>query len=226
MKKALLAGLLLVGAAFALAGTTLNNFASETWTGTPATQSATGGYIYGINITAEQQTYRWVGFWGNLTGKIVLQDSAENEFYSWNAQVAGSVIYARASSTEPDVANLAAGSASTADTDYGYDATVSDSITNTYTGTADLTTPSRETTVTSVPVVTLTYGSNTWTNYLLADGQDTGTIGAHIWAVVATAAQTGYNNQLANYHLLVPENEEIGDGAGTATTYYFWVDLK
>ena len=223
MKRHLLAALLALGVAFALAEVGVDGtVSSTTWTPTTTSvsQSVSAGNIYTMNLTATEQTYRWAGFLGNLTGTIVLRDAAGKDFYTWTiTDPSGSVIYATENSGF-DPANLQATTTSEAEGIYTYAASGTDKISNTYTGTGTLTRPNGAS-VANTPTATV----GAWTNYLMKTAATPGSTADFAWAVVVNNDQTTYTGSgTVDYELLIPE-DETSTGAGAATTYYFYVEL-
>ena len=211
----------------AKAGATNTSYASETFTPVNGTIDTTAGNIYQYNLTGEDKTYRWVGLWGNISGSIKLKTSS-NDFRTWTVGTVtqGSILYA---TTNPngitpssfqgtDNADL-----NSADTAYGFANTVTDSITNTYTGTTTFQSPSMQS---GISVNSTTMGA-TWVNYMIQRDATAISAPEHIvWAAYVDPAQTAFNGGLADYELLIPENEEAGDGEGSSTTYYLWLEFN
>ena len=58
------------------------------------TDIAKGGFITETNFDTEQRTAKWQGYYGNITGRIVLEDSQKHEMYNWtwNSSKGGEVI--------------------------------------------------------------------------------------------------------------------------------------
>jgi hypothetical protein len=55
---------------------------------------AEAGNITEINITAKSQTIYWQGYYGEVTGDVVLDDAQENSMYSWTELEPTGEIYA------------------------------------------------------------------------------------------------------------------------------------
>ena len=214
----------------AIASTTNTSYSEDTFSPTNDSIDTTAGTIYNFNLSVTEKTYRWVGLWGNITGSIVLKGTGANDiFYQWTLSggiTAGSILYATTDPTGVDPTNFV-GTNSTylnqADTQYGYVTTVTDSITNTYTGVQTFQSPSMQNSIT----VNSTIVGGTWKNYFIKDvSGNLASTNDVVWAAEITPGQSAYNGQLADYELLIPENEEVGDGEGTVTTYYLWVELN
>lgn len=214
--------------AVAIGDATNTSYGTDTFTPMNGSIDATAGYIYEYNLSTTEKSYRWVGLWGNVSGSVQLQDGT-NTFYSWavSTVTAGSILYALTDATGIDPTDFGLFNStylSQTDTAYGYLDSVSDSVTNTYTGASSFDSPSRQT---NIDVNSTSVGS--WTNYVIrADGTDyeIGSTNEVVWAVSINPAQSAFDGGLADYELLIPENEEAGDGEGTATSYYLWIELN
>ncbi|MEM2139158.1 MAG: hypothetical protein QXM96_03315 [Candidatus Woesearchaeota archaeon] len=79
---------------------------SSRGTGTSATtQDAQAGNVTGLIINQTSITRIWQGFYGNVSGQIVLENSAGNNFYDWTlATVTGQVYASR--KLVPDWSNV------------------------------------------------------------------------------------------------------------------------
>jgi hypothetical protein len=188
--------LFLPRAGYAIGGVQNTSYAIESYTPVNGSIDTTGGNIYQYNLTSIDKTYRWVGLWGNITGSIQLRTTS-NSFRTW------------------PVSTVTAGSVLYATTyAEGVDPT-SFSLTNvTYLNQADT-----------------AYGFNNSVtdsiNYMIRrTSVEIGDESNVVWAVEVDPGQTAFNSQLADYELLLPENEEVGDGEGTITTYYLWLEFN
>ena len=210
----------------AIGGASNDTYVAETYTPINGSIDTTAGTIYAYNVSTQEKTYRWVGLWGNVTGSIRLQ-TASATFYYWplSTVTAGSILYATTDATgvDPTYFYLTNNTyLNQADAAYGYSTSVLDSITNTYTGSGNFQSPSMDN-----PVVTNTTTVDAWTNYFIRKvSGNIATTDDIVWAVSIDPQQTAFNGELADYELLIPENEEVEDGEGTVTTYYLWIELN
>ncbi len=210
-----LAALLLVPAVLAAPqGATVSVGASERGpAATVGTATTEGGNVTNMNVSSDVITSRWAGFWGNISGSIILADASGNNFYRWTVtDVTGSVVYAT-SAPVVDWATLAA--ARESDMPAYVQGTAPDSYNNTFTGTETFTSASQSVANANF---TFTYeggamGTNLKTYALKVD---TSTL---VFAAKAVAGTTGFNNQAVDYQLLVPAQ------GGTTTTYNFYLEL-
>lgn len=190
------------------------DFLGESRGGATSSQTETveGGNVTGVNISGTQITTKWAGFYGNISGGIILADGSSNTFYEWTVtDLTGAIVYA-ANTSVSDWSTLANASATdmpsfltTAATD-NYTETLSTGGSGTFDGDA-----------------LTTYYTTTWndtaqgsleTHSLLADGGNT-----LIWAGVAEDGTTGFNGGSLDYQIIVP-----ADGT-TTTTYNFYLEL-
>jgi len=59
-----------------------------------STVTADGGNVTQVNISASSQTQAWQGFFGEVNGSIVLEDTSGDLFFSWNITNISGEIYA------------------------------------------------------------------------------------------------------------------------------------
>lgn len=213
-----------VSEVFALGGVTNTSYSAATFTPVNGSISTTGGYVYQFNLTTEDKTIRWVGLWGNVTGNIKL-GTTTNNFYTWGSVTDGSVLYATTKATGISVAafNTTNGTyLDQIDTAYGYATGLTDNVKSTYASSGTFQSPSMGA---GILVNSTTVGA--WTDYAIRDGVgNIATTDDVIWAVDILTNQAGFNSGLMDFELLIPENEEPGDGEGVATTYYLWMELN
>jgi len=218
---------------YALSGFDPTLYASQ-WNQDPSGTSVSGGNIYNATFSVAEQTYRWAALWGNVTGSIVLRTADGSQLISWIIEQVQneSVIYATTNDGTLNPSNFNSFSNANlqnTDTAYGYDVDVTDSITNTYTGVANFQSPSMNSPV----VANTTILQATWTNYVFRFNSSEvpasypGGRDYVVWAVETVDDQASfYGGLTADYQLLIPENQEVGQGKGTPTTYYFWMEFK
>ena len=206
---------------------------SSSWSQMPLGTETSGGTVYRANIVTSEQTYRWAALWGNISGSMVLRDSSSNQFLEWaifDVQN-DSVLYATTfngvlepsnfSSTNGTFLNLA-------DLSFGFNKNVTDSITHTFVDTANFQSPSMDINLTA----NSTLVSDVWTNYVLrrtpewVAGQYPASQDDFVWAVKLRDDQPSFAGLSADYQIILPENEEIGQHKNQVTTYYFWLEFK
>ena len=217
----------------AITGADPSSPTSSTWSQSSSGASISGGSIYNATVSVSEQTYRWAALWGNISGSVVLNNEDSSTLISWTVSSIqdDSVFYATTNDglVDPtDFTSMNGTDISIVDDSYGYVNTVTDSITNTYVSTASFQSPSMASGVTANTTIL----EAIWTNYLFKinssvlpgaypDGQ-----AYLIWAVETKNDQTSFYGTTADYELLIPENEEVGQGEGTPTTYYFWLEFN
>ncbi len=177
------------------------------------TMDVTSGHIYFANVTGVQNTYRWVGLYGNVSGVITLADSSGNYFYNWTG-AKGVLVYA---STGSSITWSSLADADSTDMDSWLEGSFTDSYSNTFSGTENIGSQIF-TSLTSDYAAPYPTASG-WRTYSLTDGTNL------VWAgKVLSSAATTYDGTTADFEMLIPENGTAGDE--TATTYYFWVELQ
>jgi len=219
---------LAVGVRAEPSGATLTPGASErAQLGSPESLQVQAGNVTELNISGTSITQSWAGFYGDVTGTIVLEDANGNKFYDWTAANPQGEVYAArvssitwsnvrcANSTEIANENTALNMGSSAD-----------NITNTfnsnthpqfYVGSVNIAANSCSATNAYVNGAAQ---SSDFYNVLLSDG--TGNI---IYTAILDPDTTGFDGDTHDFELLVGEDGH-GAAAGTTTTYYFWVEIE
>jgi hypothetical protein len=190
--------------------------------------SAQGGNVTEMRIDALSVTKTWQGYWGNITGNIHLDDAANNSFYIWgNATSLSGEIYAtRNSSIQWTTVNCTNTTQRTAEESYlGVSASDGDSVTNTFGGLnhptfiVGLQTITTDTCFSTNVFVNGTAQTTQFYQVLLSDG-----FSNTIYTTLIENNQYAYNSRLADFQLMVGENEH--DGNLGPTTYYFFTELS
>ena len=174
--------------------------------------SVAAGGTSQVDVQSTQSTGRWAGFYGSITGTIVLADATSHWFKNWTvSNVAGAYVYA-SNASNPDFSTLTA--ASTADEPSWLNKTgAADNFQNTFAQAESRTFNGNSVTAN----YTETYnnaGTETFKTYALKDGSSD-----LIWAALAQNDVAGYNGNTVDYQLLVPVN------GAAATNYYFFLEL-
>jgi hypothetical protein len=186
------------------------------------------GTITTIQLSANQQDYKWKAYVGNVSGKVALDNANGQSIYDWNLGTAGggevyvsrfsniswnSIVCANAASIAVEHAGL------------GISGSSADSINATFNYTNH-----KPWTVATNPVLngcrsTATYISDApqtmtssayFQEILIMDGN-----GYMAYSTSIESAHTGFDVQPHDFQLLVAENES----ATVPTTYFFWVEL-
>ncbi len=209
--------------------------------------AALAGNVTELNISGETITRHWAGFYGEISGKIVLEDANGNVFYDWTvANPQGEIYAARtntvswanircANATERSGEDTFANATPANDEDapsrtfLAYGSTDGYTVTNGHTG------PGHPTfwvgsvqidanTCYSAKMYNSTRQEGEFWEVMLSDGSQV------IYA--ATIANTnsqdngadGFDGTNHDFEMIVPED---GTGTDTATTtYYFWIELE
>ena len=181
--------------------------------GYSSNQSA-GGYVTQIDIyTANTQTQKWQGYYGNVSGNIYLNSSSDQSMYAWTVDLNNTFVYATTNSTLPNTAELYNITNSSLDTLWGFSAS-SDSISNTYLNTTESKTFAGKTVVNPLGATT----SVGYKDYVIADVSSSAVKADVLWAGLINVSKTGFKGQNADYELLVPVSS-------SAELYYFYIEL-
>ena len=203
--------------------------------GTERTSSGIGalaGNVSELNISGTSVTQFWQGYYGNITGRIVLSDANNKSLYQWNLVSPTGEIYASRSATL-NWSNVACADGQQIlqeDTYLGANSGVDpDSMNLTfsgytynsfYTGFLNFTSGSCR----AAGINGSTGGA--FYEVLQVDGNNE--TNKTIYTSLISQNTVGYDSQLHDFQMIVGEP---GSGAelypnGAATTYYFWVELQ
>ena len=213
------------------ANVTIDVNKSTMTTAATGTDAAEGGYITGINLTSEQSTAKWQGYFGNITGSIVLADSNDDKMYDWGevTNVSGEV-FATTRTSAPVWAD--ANSVTTTERDNGTyginalwgwsdtaddaDATFNDATGSvTVAGLAEITGTVATTVGAILPAV------SNWQTLVITDVASIDAKEDYIFVGPIQNSTEGYRGSSVDYQIIVPENIETG----SQNTYYFYVEI-
>ncbi len=192
--------------------------ASETYTPT-VTQTVTGeaGNVTEVNVSSVQVTDKWVGFYGQVSGSIVLADAGGNRFYEWTiSNPTGGVVYASNNTVSAWTLNPLYASSGFLP---GFMIQGTDSFNNTFTQQETFTSP-------SMSVANTNY-TTTWQNGAQGTAFKTYALYADsgatlVWAGKINADQVSFKGgtATADYQILAGMNVQGGQ-----QTFYFYLEL-
>jgi hypothetical protein len=191
--------------------------------------TAFAGNVTSIDFNASTITQTWQGYFGNITGNIVLGNANNDTFYDWSyASVRGEVYATRTASTPAwsliNCANLT--HIAVEDTFLGTNQSIDpDAVNNTF---------RNSTTHDTFTVGAVTINStNNCHAVNLYDGSGASTTNFQevllydntsiIYTSLLTNGAQGFDGTNHNFQMLVGENGHAGDTS--TTTYYFYVEL-
>lgn len=185
---------------------------------------AQAGNITGLNITALAITKNWQGYYGNVSGTILLADAQNNTLYEWNHYPPVGEIYAtRKNTIEWTSINCSNATDIAAEETYlGHSPTVPDSVTNTFTATNHPSFYTGNINISGCPT-TNTFVDNVsqssdFYSVLLTDANN---VTAYVGIIDFN--KTGYDSKNHDFQMLVGENGHPGHES--VTPYYFYVEL-
>ena len=202
----------------------------------PDSVEAIAGNLTELSITGVSQTKSWQGFFGNVTGTIILEDASGNRFYDWSAAEPQGQVYASVNET---ITWTDVGCAPIDDTTYrsswynfyGMNETDYDNINMTYSQTNHPTFYVGFTTITGCRT-TYTFVNNQsqtgdFPAVLLASDDNSTLIFTAILenkTIGERSSIVGYDGGLYDFQLLVAEDGSAGND--DTTTYYFWLEIQ
>ena len=223
MKKLFFVGVLLVlammpfvSAAQPSGGTIVSSGDNGAYSGGSAGSiPVTSGTIYYANISGEQNSYRWVGLYGNVSGTIVLADSSGNKFYNWTGAT-GVLTYASTAGSISWSSLVDANATAVTANDTWLAAGVTDDYASTFNGAS-------ESIGSHIFSISSDYtapnpSASGFKTYSLGDGT------ALVWAGKVVSPAATYDGNTADFEMMLPEDGTNGNTA--ATTYNFWVELQ
>ncbi len=171
-----------------------------------------GGNITEVNVSGEQITSRWTGFYGEVSGNVSLEDANNNVFYYWSvSDVTNATVYA----ANETVSSWSLSAAAAGDMPDNLQETAPDNFANTFGSTEEF--KSASMTVGATPF------ASTWSDgsagnlktYALKDGDN-----ALIFAGKAIADESSFKGggDTVDYQILAA-------GYESGVTYNFYLEL-
>lgn len=212
-------------------GATVVNNGSETATADAAgNDTAQGGYISNVDLSASSQTVKWQGYFGEIAGTITLQDATGNQMYYWDwVSESGGTVFAVARNDSAPIWTAIYNNDVTrddVDTVWGY--TGSDTANITFDDpdgsiafdVAGYTVPTngRDALYTLLQDGT----DSAFEEVLLTDRAIVNSTDDFIFACRIAADTANFQNSTSDYQLIVPDTI----AADTTTTYYFYVEMS
>lgn len=203
----------------------------------PSTINAEAGNLTELFISGVSQTKSWQGFYGNVSGTIILEDAQGNRFYDWTAAEPQGEVYASVNQTitwttvacAPTLTDPAF--LNTWQTFYGMNYTDYDTINNTYNLTDHVEFDTGYTSLTGCPTAYTFVNDVAQATDFPAVLLTSDTDGTLIFTAILEdkdegirADKVGFDGNEYDFQLLV--SEFGSDGNNAVTPYYFWVELQ
>ncbi|MEM0230813.1 MAG: hypothetical protein QXW00_03220 [Candidatus Woesearchaeota archaeon] len=193
----------------------------------PKELPALAGNVTELSISAVAVTNIWQGYYGNITGTIVLDNANNKTMYSWNDMSPSGEIYAVRTSNSVNWASIScANTTHIAEEEAalniqpnekdGIDETFNQTVaTDFYVGTTHITSCDHAQYLyeNDAPAT-----SNNFLELLLHDGNYV------IYTALINQDKLGFDGATHDFQLMVPEDGHNGDTS--ATMYYFYVELN
>lgn len=183
-------------------------------------QTAEDGNITILNINQDSITDTWQGFYGNVTGQIVLESATGNNFYDWNyANISGEIYAARRTISSWSTINCTNRTYwETEETSLGIELASVQGVNETYSSTTHPTFATASRTMTGCQATrpyNSTELSSTFWNVLLS--VDSTTV---VYTALLADSEDNYVNGRSDYEILVPVNRSTG-----TARYFFYAEL-
>jgi len=178
---------------------------------------AEGGNITPMNISGDAQTDAWQGFYGEITGQIILGDNSCDKMYDWSLVNLSGEVYL---SVNNAVAWAAIAGQQVCTVDEGLTGTGSDRVNRTFTNNTLAGWDVGGTPINGA-CQTYTYVNNASQNVsfeeiILNDGTT-----QYIYATKINADTAGFDGNTHDYQIIVPDNTST-----QTTTYYVYVEFN
>ncbi|HEY9204395.1 MAG TPA: hypothetical protein VIO58_00610 [Candidatus Methanoperedens sp.] len=205
-------------------GWTPTNVTNATFSNTSGSMEARGGNITNVDFTnVLSQTSKWQGYYGNVTGEIMLGTTSTAKMYNWTVSTIAGEVFATQASTMNYTAweDLGPRTGAQIDTDFNFLAADSDSGTNTFTRASPVINASGNMIPATANSAARTYnatGNITW--WTIAMARSSAAESNYVFAGVISNDGEAYDGTTKDFQMIVPENQETG-----VDTYYFYVEL-
>ena len=182
-----------------------------------ASVTTEGGNVTNLNLAGNVSTEKWAGYWGNVTGQIVLAPNAANMFYTWAWTPADGGDVCAVLDNGFNWAGLSAATVAQLDSAWNFAVGDTDSATSTFTNAA-CTLNVAGSTVSTARALTLGGG-----NFYTCAARDGGTAKGDMAFCVGIQNNAAlFNGGTGDYQLLTATNET----AGQTENYNFWLELN
>jgi hypothetical protein len=203
-------------------GATLTPGNSSRGTNPAATQvSAQAGNVSQLNIDQTRITDIWQGFFGNVSGQIVLEDSGGHNFYDWTSTTTTGEVYASRNTVSSWATINCTNSTQwqTEETALHIPAAATDGINETYSSTAhtafDVGTRTMSGCRSTRPYNNLGVAGAFWNVMLNSDGTNV------VYTSLIADNQDAFDGSKVDFEVLVPTDKSTG-----TAQYYFYVELN
>jgi len=197
------------------------------------TLDASAGNITEVNLTAVSITRTWQGYYGRVSGAVVLADASNNTMYNWTFTTVAGEVFASNTSVS-DWSSVSCVNSSTALSTSNIDSWLNvgpgdaDSVGNTFSGVysdaqgfyvGSVQINSSDMCSVAYTFVNGTAQSSSFAQVILTTGSNV------IWTGLLENGVDGfkYGSEKYDFQLLVGEDGHNGDS--NPTTYYFYVEL-
>lgn len=214
---------LLFGTAFAAmagASTQEGTQGKYVYSGNPGNVTTEGGNVTDVNVSSNSSTEKWAGFYGNVSGNLLLSKNVGAALYtwSWTPTAGGSVCVSENGAFT--WGGLVAAIANNIDTDWSFTTTDADSATNTLTTTCAMYI-NPQGALSGIGAFTKNSSNvDTWETCAFTDGAGTGN--GNTAFCVNVSSGTAAPGTPALYQLMAPTPAT----ADTFQTYFFYIELR
>ncbi|MFH1133643.1 MAG: hypothetical protein V1735_04070 [Nanoarchaeota archaeon] len=189
--------------------------------------NTTRGYINYVTLNATTQTFRWLGYVGNISGTVALSDASENKLYAWDVSNVRGEIYATRNSSTVAWGDIRCANESNITNEQGalsFESDDPDSINRTFNSTTHRSFYVGEVLIGADTCrSTALYSNSTaqadfYQEILLTDGPKM------IYTGLINGSQRDFTGNLSDFQIILPSYAQ--DGPVENLAYYFYVELQ
>ena len=184
-------------------------------------EDAQAGNITQLNIDQSRITDTWQGFYGNVSGQIVLENAAGKNFYDWNyLSLTGEVYATRSSVTDwSDINCTNRTNWQNEESSLAISTTQLDGINETYSSTTHpvflVGSRQMDNCPSTRPYNSTSSSSQFWNVLLNSNSYNV------VYTAILAENKNAFDNSTADFEILVPVNRTTG-----FATYYFYAELS
>ncbi len=200
------------------------NASNATFSNTSGSMTARGGNITNLDFpNVLSQTSKWQGYYGNVSGEIMLGTSSTDKMYNWTLNNVAGEVYATQASTMNFSAweDLSTRTGANIDTDFGFNTSDTDNATITFKYTPPTFNVSGKQISGGANTAAKTYnGSENPIWWTIALARSSPAESNYVFVGIINDNGQAYDGTTKDFQMIVPENQATG-----VDTYYFYVEL-
>ena len=198
---------------------------NTSYTGTASSDTAQGGNITVVDFdTIDSQTSQWQGYYGTVTGEIVLSNSGGAKLFNWTWTTSngGEVFAARSEMAYADWTALVTVTGAPTEINNDFSMTGSDTATGLFDTESSAIIVAGDNIGAKSVAAAMTNnntGSQVWETIALASSATPSAVTDYVFAGVIDKGGEAFDGTTKDFQMIVPVEDD------TTPTYYFYVEL-